>query len=290
VRLLALGLVAIGLLSSAGTLHAQDQFYAASGSNGVGGTLYTLNPLTGAATPVGPLLTATGAPVGMTGMAFHPTTGVLYGSTANASPNIPGHLVTINPATGQVSDVGAFGAGVIGTCSDISFNSTGTLFGWESAGSHHLATINIATGVGTPIGAGAGAVFGGGGLAARPSDNTLFCTPDGSFARTLSTVNAVTGVTSVVAPLNGGPFPTGVINSMDFSFTNVLYGILSDRGVPANTHLVTLNQTSALITSIGISATDLDALAIRRIPEPGSASLLGLGVAMALGIRRRRSA
>ncbi len=277
------------LLGISTTALAVDTFYAASGSNGVAGTLYTLNPATGAATPVGLLRDAAGAPYSMTGMAFHPITGVLYGSTSNQSPTNAGFLVTINPATAIVTSVGDLGAALTGTAADITFLPNGTMYGWESAGTHHLLTINPATGLATTIGAGVGAgIFGGGGLAARPSDTTLFSTPDGSQGKTLRIVDKVTGLFSstvgTLSPLPVG-FGNGAVTGMDFDSTGALYGILSDRGGVANTRLVRINTSTAALTDIGASATDLDAFAI-LVPEPSGLVVLA-GVA-GLALRRAR--
>ncbi|MCW5963394.1 MAG: hypothetical protein KIT83_05100 [Bryobacterales bacterium] len=41
-------------------------------------------------------------------MAFHPTTGVLYGSANNNSPTNPRSLVIIDPLTGEVTLVGSY--------------------------------------------------------------------------------------------------------------------------------------------------------------------------------------
>jgi hypothetical protein len=274
---------------------AAQTLYVASGSNGVAGQLHTINPANGATvSTIGPLIDATGAPYGLTGLAFHPTNGTLYGSVANFSDTNPGFLVRVNPATAQITTVGAFGAGITGTLADISFASDGTLYGWESAGQHRLVSVNLATGTATGIGAGLGSTFfGGGGLAARPSDNTVFSSPDGSTGpRTLRTVDRVTGVSTIVGPLTGLPpgFLSGSLNAMDFNNAGTLFGLLSDRGGVAQTHLVTINQTTAALTSVGLTQlTDLDAMAFQRIPEPGSLSLLAAGALSALTWRRRRN-
>jgi len=287
---MARAMVACVLLVCASSAVAQT-LYVASGSNGVAGQLHTINPANGATvSTIGQLRDATGAPYGLTGLAFHPTTGVLYGSVANFSDTNPGFLVSVNPNTAVVTPIGPF-TNVIGTMADISFRQDGTLFGWESAGPHRLGTINLTTGTATTIGAGVGtAVFGGGGLAARRTDGTLFVAPDGaSGPRTLRTVDAVTGVTTTIGPLSGLPagFTSGSLTAMDFDGAGNLVGLLSDRGGIAQTHLVTINQTTGAVTSRGLTTlTDLDAMAF-IIPEPGSAALLG-GAAAALALRRRR--
>src|ERR1700686_4476231 len=89
-------------------LQAQT-LYMATGSNGVNGQLYTVDPSTAVATLVGPILIGAN-PVGITGLAFNPLTGVLYGATSNDGPNPEAALITIDPTTGAATLVGDIGA------------------------------------------------------------------------------------------------------------------------------------------------------------------------------------
>src|ERR1043165_5840759 len=71
-----------------------------STSAGGPGELYILNPATGAMlADVGALNDAFGANYPITGLAFNPVTGLLYGSTGNSVAATAGQLVTINPLT-----------------------------------------------------------------------------------------------------------------------------------------------------------------------------------------------
>jgi PEP-CTERM motif len=272
-----------------------DIFYAASGSNGVNGNLYTLDSSTGTPTLVAPLLDSSLNPYGMTGLAFQPGTGALYGSTANSSPTSSAHLVLIDRSTGQVSDIGLFGVGA--TMSDITFTSDGTLYGWHAAGNHSLYRINLATGAATLVGTSdVSSQFGGGALAASLS-GTIFATPDSATnpPGTLRTVDRTTGLTTYVGTLSGAPLMSGssiIINSMDFSSSGVLYGINSNQ-FPANTHLVRIDTSTAAITDVGPSANFLDGLAILRqpasvIPEPSTLALAGVALASLALVRLRR--
>src|SRR4051812_521160 len=75
-----------------------------STSAGGGGELWVLDSATGTGTQdVGPLNDSGGHNYAVTGLAFHPTTGVLYGSTGGTSGK---SLLTINPTTGLVTVVG----------------------------------------------------------------------------------------------------------------------------------------------------------------------------------------
>src|SRR5437763_1911252 len=69
---------------------AADLFAAGgqSGAHGGSGELYILDPATGATiTDVGPLNDSSARNFGMTGLAFDPVSGVLYGSSTAASPD-----------------------------------------------------------------------------------------------------------------------------------------------------------------------------------------------------------
>jgi hypothetical protein len=271
---------------------AADTLYGATGSRGVAGHLLILDQTTGAVvTDVGALQDADGNNYGLTGLAFQPGIGILFGSTANNSPTARSHLVIINPNTAQVTDIGSFGFDD-STMSDITFDPITKLFyGWRSAGDDHgIYTIDIATGAATLVG-GITPLSGGGGLAAS-SEGTLFNTPDGFDgipSGHLTILDNLTGLPTTVGVLFGGPTPP-VINAMDFDGAGVLFGVQTNGvrtslGNPALTHLVTIDTTTAFMTELGASANNLDAIAFLRptapeqVPEPTSMLLLGLGLA-----------
>ena len=115
--------------------------FGADGAGGNPSNLYILSPTTGAiVSNVGPIGFA------VTGLAVHPTTGVLYGPTGNQSPTAPGTLITIDKATGQGTVVGAFGI-ASQTMADLTFTRDGTLYGWLVPGDD-LHTIDVTTGAG----------------------------------------------------------------------------------------------------------------------------------------------
>lgn len=122
------GILAFSSNSIAGTLYA-------STSAGGPGELYIINQATGALIQdIGPLNDASSVNYPITGLAFSPVTGLLYGSTGNAG-TVDGILVKINPATALVTVVGAFNAGPVNsggspaTMADIAFDSAGNLYG-----------------------------------------------------------------------------------------------------------------------------------------------------------------
>src|SRR3954452_2807138 len=91
----------LGVFASASNANA-GTLYAATSAGGPG-ELYIINQSTGAVVQnVGPLNDALSVNYPITGLAFSPVTGVLYGSTGN-SGTVDGKLVAINPATAQVT-------------------------------------------------------------------------------------------------------------------------------------------------------------------------------------------
>ena len=233
---------------------ASAQLYAATGSNGVPGVLYNVNPATGASSAIGPIVVGA-LPVSITGLAISPTTGVLYGAVANGSPNFGANLVTINPGSGAAAVVGPFG----GAVSDISFNSAGTLFAWHN-NTNRLATVNLATGAITDLGASGLAAFAGGGGLAIDSTGQGFVSVSLTTG-TIDRVNTTTGAGTVGPAITGSPIAAGALNAMAFSPAGVLFAVDSNRsGSPTTNFLVTVNTTTGAITSIGALPGDTDAI------------------------------
>lgn len=260
--------------------------YASSAAGGPG-ELYTLNPATGAmVTHVGSLNDSFGVNYPITGLAFNPVTGVLYGSTGNAG-SVDGMLVTINPATALVTPIGFFNAGPTNssgtptTMADLSFDSAGNLYGVASIGGPQLFSINPLTGQAVVIGSTGLTSTTGGGLAISPG-GLFFGTPTASR---FGTYNPITGAYSNIAnpakPTGGGAY-----GALDFD-GNTLYGLNVGAGSPPPTALVTISP-AGVVTSIGLSLDSLDAIAFAPVPEPGSLALLILaGSIMYLGRSRK---
>jgi len=263
---LRLSLLCCVLCFSLSTAHAEQTLYAATDS-GSGGYLYTIDPTTADATAVGPLL-AGGLPIGVTGLAFNPVTGVLYGVTSDYSPNYPDYLVTINTTTAVATPIGS-GLGKILT--DISFNNTGMLYGWTQLNSvsdgsgfpfntnsypFNLVSISLTTGAATVVGTPATASgFQDGALAFSPTgilyvennqaQNAGCCSPY-SFTFIIGTVDPVTGITT-----EGPMFTTGDydFNAMAFNAAGTLFasGVDSD----GYSGLYTIDPTTGEPTFIG---------------------------------------
>ena len=226
--------------------------YAARGTFGVEGVLYTLDSATGAVlTTVGPLQDAAGNNYGMTGLKYHPITGIFYGATAGQSPTNPSYLVIVDPATALVTPIGPFGW----ILTDIAIDPrTGIMYG-ISGFNEKFYTINTATGEAVQTGSTRIGFAAGGGFAADRT-GALFgfsffsCY---SFNKTdgLATLIGLTGLRNLV-------------KAADFNPSNVLYG-LEGGGGSDNNHLrwlVTFNVITGLGTRVGqITVNDLDALA-----------------------------
>lgn len=275
---MVLGCLSLSMMLFSGSAANAQVLYGATGSNGIDGQLVTINTLTGSATVIGALQNVAGSPYGLTALAFHPTTGVLYGATTPNSTTSPSSLVTIDPATGVVTTIGSFGLPT-GSFGDLAFSSTGVLFGTRTIGGN-LFTVNLATGTGTLIGASGIATGSSGHGMAMSSAGTLFTVPDAQF---LYTFNTGTGVATQGVAVTGGPFNQN-INAMDFNTAGTLFAVNTNNSLPASTHLVTLNTSTGVITDIGASIDDLDAISFQTIavPEPATISLIGC-CALAVG-------
>ncbi len=219
---------------------------AADGAAGNLSNLYTLNPATGAVTStIGAINFA------VTGLAVDPTTKTLYGVTGGSDPSSPGFLITINKTTGVGTIVGDLFAGSTSPVADITFTSDGTLYGW-SENTDELVTISKTTGVATVVGASGISTYGSG--IAASSGNVLFLTGEGDNGG-LRTVDRATGVTTVVATLNGTGSTS--INALAFN-GSTLYG--SHQITSTTAELITINTTTAAITVVGPSVDKLDAI------------------------------
>jgi hypothetical protein len=267
--------------AEAGTLYATS-------AAGADGELYILNPANGSLVQdIGPTNDVTGANYSITGLAFHPTTGVLYGATGNSNTAAQATLVTINPATALVTIIGAFNAGPTNssgspsTMGDIGFDAAGNLYGVATIGGPNLYSINIATGQAALVGPnGVSTSTGGGGLAIS-AGGTFYGTPTSSR---FGTYNSGTGAyTNIANPAK--PAGTGAYGALDFN-GSVLYGLNVGPGSPPPTHLVTIDPVTGTVTDLGASVNSLDAIAF-QVPEPASILLGAIGLAALAATRRR---
>jgi PEP-CTERM putative exosortase interaction domain len=279
-------LLSIALSLASAVASAAATLYGSTASGGPG-ELYILNPATGGVIQdVGPLNDALNANYGVTGLAFNPVTGLLYGSTGNADAATAAKLIQINPVNGLVTVVGDFnvaGGGAGSTMADLAFDSSGNLYGIGSRGGPQLYSINLLTGQATIVGAGSGLTStSGGGLAISPSGG-FFGTPTASrFGTYDSTTGAYSNIANPAKPAGGGAYA-----ALDFD-GNVLYGLNSGPGTPPPTHLVTIDTVTGAVTDLGASVFSLDAIAFAPVPEPGTVTLLCAGLVLGLAVKHRR--
>lgn len=253
-------ILAAALLMSVFAARGQSHtLYAASVRSGgtnadvpIAGNLYTVNLANGSATLVGAIRLPGAKAVGVTGMAFHPQTGVLYGITSEQSPNSPHALVTIDASSGAATLVGDLA--LVG--SDLAFDPKGTLYVWMQ-GTSQLGTIDVSSAKVTPVGRG-GPPGPPAGIAIDPQ-GMVYVTAKGASG-TLDNVDLVSGALQVGPPLTGAPFSTQ-INSMSFSPSGLLLAVNSNGGSPANTRLVAINTATGAVAAIGPLPDDTDALA-----------------------------
>jgi hypothetical protein len=233
--------------------------YAADGAGGNPNTnLYTLDPATGAViSTVGPIGFA------VTGLAFHPSTGVLYGSTGRISPGAPNSLITVDPATGAGTLVGSYGVASqcgFDTMADIAFDpTTGVLYGWAEPCNHDLYRIDIATGQATKVGDSGLTTFGSG-IAIDATGRILLA--GGGAMGLLHAVDSTTGIPTVVATLSGSSVAN--ISALAFDASGTLFGSLLNNAEPGRpSRLITIDPTTGLITDRGPSINSLDAIAFQ---------------------------
>jgi hypothetical protein len=245
------------------TIVPTGTMYVGTGSNGVAGNLYTVDPVTATATLVGPITNASGGgAIGVTGLDFNPVTAALYGVTSNlttsggAANTVAASLITINPNTAVATVIGSLG----GANSDISLRTNGTLFGFQTRSSPSMTTINTTTGAATAVGSSGLTQTRGGGLAFSPSGLLYLSATSGTG--TLDTLDPATGARTVGPTLTGAPLADS-INAMAFNSAGVLFASDSDRGSsPATVHLVTIDPNTGAVSDVGALPGDTDAIAI----------------------------
>ena len=247
-----------------GTVHAAETLYAASVGSLVSGdtrtkvgNLYRVDAATGSTQLVAPIRVGGSVPIGITGLADHPATGVVYGITSARSPNHPHTLVTLDVETGDATVIGDLGlAG-----SDIAFDNAGNLFVWlrETA---QLGVIDLGTGavsaVGTP-----GSASATGGLAIDAKGQGYVAATGASG--TLDRVDTNTGVITRGPVLQAAPYAGG-INSLAVSPDGALFAVNTNLGAVADTVLVRIDPASGKVTRIGALPNETDALVFIDTP------------------------
>jgi hypothetical protein len=195
---------------------------------------------------------------GITGLAFHPVTGELYGTQGGAPGNFARNLIRIDVNTGQGTIVGPLGTAP-GGVADIAFSANGTLYGWSEQ-TDDLVTINLTTGAATVVG-NAGIATRGSGLAFNAAGTLYLAGNNGNGP--LRTVNPATGLTTAGPTLSGAPYPTMPIPAMKFHpVTDELWAFNRQTdGLGGVCYLIRINPATGAITTVANFPLRLDAMA-----------------------------
>ena len=258
-------LVALVTWSEAATL------YAADGATGNPSSLHILDASSGGVISiVGPIGFA------VTGLAVHPITGDLYGSTANLDENSAGSLIRVDKATGHGTLIGSYG--ITGTLTDLTFTSDGTLYGWGQP-TRVLQRVNLITGRATRVG-----TFNinfstfGSGIAA--SADALFLAGGGGQGP-LFRVDPATGVAVAFAHLDWQL--SGPISAMAFG-PGGLYALgISPFVADLSTTLLKVDPGTGHVTVLGPSLLAGDAIAFDPPSFPVIAATLAVPALSDLG-------
>ena len=245
--------VALAIVLAIGVpARAAQRLFGADGAGGNPATnLYLLDPTNGA-------IVSTIGPIGfaITGLAFDPSTSVLYGSTGNASPTSPGSLVRIDTTTGAGTLIGSFGVSKQ-TMADLTFFG-GTLYGSGSSVGD-LYAVNVTTGLATLIGGSGRTTFDTGNALAADSLGNFFAAAGNNSTLELFSVNPSTGLSTLIAPITGAPAPTQSISALAFNASNTLFG--ANAGNDTQTaFLLTIDTTTGAAVNLGQTVNGLDAI------------------------------
>lgn len=258
-RTALLASAALVTLLAAGPAAAQAPIlYATDGRSCAASTLYQIDPADGSVlATIGP----TGVS-GLTGLAAHPVTGVLYAISTGGNGCTP-NLYTLDRDTGGATLVGPLG--VPGGKPDMTFNAAGVLYTF-STDLGTIGTVDLTTGAMTVIGE----------TGVSPWDIGLTFTLDGTLVmrdgETVYTVNTTTGAATTVAPQQ---LPTDDGNMLT---THPLTGVIyqGDADYEVNEfRLYTLNPTNGAMTLLGGEPgyTGICAIAFAAAPAIGGTGI-----------------
>jgi hypothetical protein len=204
--------------------------------------LYRVDASTGAATLLGPMRLGGTAPVAVISLAIHPATGVVYGITAGLAGNVPRSLVTVDPASGNVTRVGPLGQ----VASDLAFARDGALYAWLPQ-INRLARIDLGTGAAAPLADSGITGLMGGGFAIDNKGNGIIAAT--GAVGTIDTIDIQTGRGTTGPQLEGAPYISAITN-LSFGPDGRLYGVNSNMGAPASTALVLIDPATGKVREL----------------------------------------
>lgn len=222
-------------LMAAATMSAVAQtnaLYATDGNACTSSTLYELNPADGSIIST---IGSTGVS-GMTALASHPSTGVMYGITTGGG-GCTNSLYTVDLASGAATLVGSLG--VAGGKPDAAFRSDGVLFTYSTA-DYFLYTVDLATGAASPVGDTGVSAWD----ISLTFDGATLVMTDGA---TVYTVNTSTGLAT------SGPGLGLSVDDSNMSTTDLQTGqvYLGDRDGSSQGFLYTLDSTTGNMVLLG---------------------------------------
>ena len=254
---------------------AADPVLFGAACNGPGGpaSLYNIDPITGAPTLIGPI------GFNRVNAISFDLSGTLYGVGNRVSDGVQ-VLLQINPATGAGTEVGSLTVSTY--FQDISFrHGDNALYGYAGG---DIYTFNLTTGVATDLGSTGDGFPSGNGLAFSPFD-TLYKADNNS----LWTINQSNGSGTTLFALSY-PNADDRANGMVFdTSTGILWASVTS-GLGGANYIANIDVDNGDVTDIGPTQQGLDSLsiAIATIPEPGTFTLVGMGLVGLLTFRRRK--
>lgn len=239
-------------------------------------TLYSIDPNTGAPTLIGAI------GFNQVGAISFDSSGTLYG-VGRRTVGGAQVLITINPTTGAGTEVGATTQSAF--FQDIAFrNGDNALYGYAGGnGAGNIYTFNISSGVATLLGDTGDNFPSGNGLAFSPFD-TLYKADNNSLWSINQSNGSGTTLLSLTYETAGGR-----VNGMKFdNATGILWASVRDDA--SDNYLATVDIGTGNVDYIGLTQSGVDGLsvAIATIPEPGTLTLVGMGLVGLLTLRRRQ--
>ena len=254
-------IAAIFLLFFVGPSFASEVFVATMR----GGHLYRVDAQNAKSTLVGTVVLDGTHAVGLSAMAFHPRTNVLYGITMGINDANRATLLTIDPASGQARVVGRLSRPL----SDISFDPNGRLFGW-TANTGQLAIVDLNTARVSALGEASDPPIAG--AFAIDSRGNAYVAP-WSAPGTLQHVDLQDGRVSP-GPKVSNLQDLSTVRSMAFSAGNDLLAAHSIRATPPASSLLRIDPATGVAKAVGDIPEDSEAIAVSATQPAARADLM----------------